>query len=51
MYETLVNFIGAVPDGCEPIVYMGCIVFTLYLIDESYSLVRYCLFHVFDRRK
>lgn len=40
MYDTLVNFIGEVPDACVPFLYLASIVATLYVIDQVYSFLR-----------
>lgn len=40
MYDALVAFIGAPPDGCEPFLYLACVAFTALLVSEFYSFLR-----------
>lgn len=40
MYDALVNFIGTPPDECIPFLYLACIPFTMYLVDQAYSFLR-----------
>lgn len=40
MYDVLVSFIGAPPEGCEPFLYIACVAFTLYLVSEFYAFLR-----------
>lgn len=46
MYDVLVNFIGTPPAGCEAVIYLACVAFTLYMIAEFYSLIRLLLMRV-----
>lgn len=48
MYDTLVAFIGTPPDGIEPILYLACVAFTLYLVSEAFSLIRIFVLRCID---
>lgn len=50
MYDVLISFIGTPPDGCEPFLYLACVVFTLYLVDEFYSFFRMFVMRWFNGR-
>ena len=49
MYDTLVQFIGVPPDGCEPFLYLACIPFTLYVVSEFYLLLRILVLRVVSK--
>lgn len=50
MYNALVSFIGPVPAGCEPFLYLACVGFTLYLVSEFYSFLRLVVMRWFHGR-
>lgn len=39
LYEAVVNLIGAVPVGFEPLVYVGCILVLLWLLTSVFSIL------------
>lgn len=39
IYQALVNLVGEVPAGFEPLVYVFAIVITIYLIVSAFSLI------------
>ena len=40
LYEEITALIGAVPSGSEPVIYIACMLFLLYLLDCFYGAVR-----------
>lgn len=39
IYQALVNIVGEVPAGYEPVVYVFAIVITIYLLSCGFSLI------------
>lgn len=39
LYEALVNLIGEVPPGFEPLVYLGAILVLLWLLSSVFSIL------------
>lgn len=39
LYEAVINLIGEVPVGFEPLVYAGCIVLLLWLVNTTFSIL------------
>lgn len=39
LYEALVNLLGAVPVGFEPLVYIGSILVLLWLLNSVFSIL------------
>lgn len=39
LYEAVVNLIGEVPVGFEPLVYVGCILVLLWLLTSVFSIL------------
>lgn len=48
LYDALVEFIGAPPAGTEPFLYIGCIIFTLYLVSVAFDFLRVILLRFID---
>lgn len=39
LYEAVVNLIGDVPVGFEPLVYIACAVLLLWLLNTTFSII------------
>jgi len=39
LYEAVVNLIGEVPLGYEPLVYIACILILLWLLSTTFSIL------------
>lgn len=39
LYEAVVNLIGEVPLGYEPLVYVACILILLWLLSTTFSIL------------
>lgn len=51
MYDVLVKFIGVPPEGCEQLLYLACIPFTMFLVSEFYSFLRIFALRLIDGTK
>lgn len=39
LYEAVVNLIGEIPVGFEPVVYVGCLILLLWLVNTTFSIL------------
>lgn len=40
LYEEITSLIGTVPSGYDAVIYIGCMLFLLYLLDCFYGAIR-----------
>ena len=50
LYEAVVDLIGPVPDGLEPLLYVACVLVLLWLLSTTFSIIWSVLAWIGGRR-
>lgn len=49
MYDAIIKFLGDPPAGCDTLVYLGCIPFSMFLVSEFYAFLRVLTLRLVDK--